>query len=167
MPEKIEENELIEDEEIETKPEEIEKHHGEYIVRKTYPHEYVIQFSEKENEKVKDLQKIFNTDSVKEVLLELGERLAKGKKYPHLYVINVSTEQKKLIEKVRKQFDVEDVTELLVLLSFIADEEDCPECGYPLELVMLCVNCAECYGLDEEDLNEELEKLRHSEKTEE
>lgn len=166
MSEKIEENEPIEDEEIETKPEEIEKHHGEYIVRKTYPHEYVIQFSERENEIVKKLQKIFHTDSVKDVLLELGEHLAKGKKYPHLYMMNVSTAQKKLIEKVRKQFDVEDATELLLLLSLIAEEADCPECGYPLELVLLCVNCAECYSLDEEDLNEELEKLKHSEKTE-
>lgn len=165
--EEIREFDDLTPEQIGTEPEEIEKHQGEYVVRKKYPHQYTIQLSAKENEAIRNLQQKFEADSVKELLLTLSELLTKGKKHSHLYIIDVSPEQKKFVEKIRKQYDAEDVKELLLAFSLIAEEEECPECEYPLELVKLCLNCAQCYRIIEEDLNEQLEKLKHEEETEE
>lgn len=155
------EYELIE-EATKTEPEEIEKHHGEQIIKKRYGHEYTIRLSAKENQTIKELQKKLDVDSVKELLLAIGESIPQDEKYIDIYMINVTSKQKEQIEKVKEEYGCKDVKELLVTLSLIAEKEECPKCGYPLQLVGFCMNCAKAYTFDEEDINEELERLEEN-----
>jgi len=137
--------------EEEVEPEEIEKH------QKKYPHEYVLRLSEKENETIKELEQKFKADSIKELLFKLAEFFETDKNYPHSYVISFSQEEKKLLEKLQKQYDAKDFRELLVNLYKLTEEKKCPECGYSLMLVHLCLNCAKAYDYSDE-LEEETEE---------
>lgn len=142
--------------------EEVERHHGETLIRKRYPHSYSVQLSSKENAVIQDLMHKLDVDSLKDLLHELTEQLA-DKDHPEYYIINVNERQKALIEKVKKQLDVKDNRELMVGMAVLTQEEHCPKCDNVLVPSGVCINCAKAYQWTDEDVNEELEELEYGE----